>query len=191
LNTPPNNSTSHLKTTFLVLRCQTGDEDAFHRLYQFFSDSTLRYLTSVVGPDLAKDVQQEAWISVLRKIKGLDNPKRFKPWLYRIVRHSAIDHLRRLKRDQRLFEYPDDNSEGFDIRSGESTDEELNLDAIKHAVSRLSPVHQEVVVLRYWEEFSYAEVALVTGIPIGSVRSRLYHAKAHLKKLFETEIDPY
>lgn len=187
----PDQSTSQLKTTFLVLRCQTGDEDAFRRLYGFYSERTLRYLTSVVGFDLAKDVQQEAWISVFRKIKGLDNPKRFKPWLYRIVRHSGIDHLRRLQREDRLFDHPDAGSEKFEAKAEDSTSVDLNLDAIQDAVAKLSPIHQEVVVLRYWEEFTYAEVALVTGIPIGSVRSRLYHAKAHLKKLFETEIDPY
>lgn len=184
-------SINQLKTTFLVLRCQTGDEVAFRQLYEQFEVSTLRYLRSVVGIDLANDVHQEAWISVLRKIKGLENPKRFKPWLYRIVRNEAVDHLRRVRREERLLDPTQDQSDALQAYPVEPGNDVLNLDAIKLAISQLSPAHQEVVVLRYWEEFSYAEVALVTGIPIGSVRSRLFHAKAHLKHIFETEIDPY
>lgn len=182
---------SELKTTFLVLRCQTGDEDAFRRLYQYFESSTLRYLNSVVGSDSANDVQQEAWISVLRKIKGLDNPRRFKPWLYRIVRHTAIDQLRKMKRAERLFEYPTEDASSMDFPSEDHSEVELDLAAIQLAISRLSPAHQEVVILKYWEEFSYHQIALVTGIPIGSVRSRLYHAKTQLKQIFQTEIQPF
>jgi len=187
----PDQPISQLRTTFLVLRCQTGDEDAFSGLYGLHAGNTLRYLTSVVGSDLAKDVQQEAWISVFRRIMSLDNPKRFKPWLYRIVRNAGIDHLRRLQLEERLFDHPDDSGERIELQPGTSSEPDLDPDAIQHAIQRLSPIHQEVVVLRYWEAFSYAEVALVTGIPIGSVRSRLHHAKVQLKKLFETEIDPY
>lgn len=191
MNATTDQSASPLGITFLVLRCQTGDEGAFHQLYRQFSGNTLRYLQSLVGPDFAPDVQQEAWISVLRRIKGLENPNRFKPWLYRVVRHAGIDHLRVAQRTDRLFEHQHDDEDQWPPRTSESVDEILDPEAITRAISRLSAAHQEVVVLRYWEEFSYAEIALLTGIPLGSVRSRLHHAKAHLKKLFENEIDPY
>ncbi len=163
----------------------------FHRLYRQFADNTFRYLRSLVGSDLAPDVQQEAWISVLRKIKGLENPNRFKPWLYRVVRHAGIDHLRVRRRTDKLVEHQHDDAIDWPPATDESLKEVLDLEAVKRAISRLSPAHQEVVVLRYWEEFSYAEIALLTGAPIGSVRSRLHHAKAHLKQIFENEIDPY
>ncbi len=165
--------------------------EAFGELYQFFAPRTQSYLTSVVGADLSGDVQQEAWITVLNKVKDLENPKRFKAWLYRLVRHRAIDYLRRVQREERLFDNQEADSIDPDGQSEILANEHLDVESIKSAISMLSPVHQEVVFLRYWEEFSYAEIALVTRVPVGSVRSRLYHAKAHLKKLFETEIDPF
>ena len=184
----PFQSSSPLEDTFLVLRCQAGDEAAFGKMYGSFEQATRRYLTNVVGPEHALDVQQDAWITVFRKISDLQNPKRFKPWLYRIVRNAAIDLLRKLQREDQLF--VQENESLAKAASGQGEDHWFDAEAIESAIYQLSPAHREVVVFRYWEGFSYGEIALITGIPLGSVRSRLFHAKSRLEHIFTTEINP-
>lgn len=166
----------------LVLRCQTGDERAFAELLGRFGDRTMRYLTSLVG-EAAEDVQQEVWLSVYRGIRGLSNPRAFRTWLFRTTRHRAVDFLRRLKRERELIvdsavetlevELPTD-----DRGIGELDESELNA-----ALTALAPIHREVLLLRYRDDMSYAELALVAGCSIGTVRSRLHYARRRLQEL--------
>jgi len=187
----PTAQISTLKTAFLVVRCQAGDEDAFRQLFEAFKDDTIGYLTTVVGAADAWDVQQSSWMIVLRKIRELTNPKRFKPWLYRIVRNQAIDHLRRVQRADRMFDSMDGDEQMEGFADPLPLDDNVDRHAIRMAINRLRPAQQEVVFLRFWEQFSYAEIALITGVPVGTIRSRLFHAKTHLARILSTEIDPY
>jgi RNA polymerase sigma-70 factor, ECF subfamily len=162
----------------LVLRCQTGDEQAFRRLMEEFGPRTLRQLRSLIDDD-AEDVQQDVWLTVYRQIASLANPSAFKTWLFSTTRHRAIDFLRRRKREQVLVdelvlvtpvttEAADDLDDGID-------DAQLSI-----ALADLPPAQREVLLLRYRDEMSYSEIAVVVGCPIGTVRTRLHHAKKRL-----------
>ncbi|UCG86845.1 MAG: sigma-70 family RNA polymerase sigma factor [Gemmatimonadota bacterium] len=170
-----------LRLHFLVLRCQAGDESAFAQLLDWFAERTLAYLEGLVGPD-AEDIHQEVWLSVYRGIRALHNPRAFRTWLFRTTRHHAIDFLRRRKREQRLLELA--AREAADPGTEAWEESEIALDAafLDAAMSELSPAHREVMLLRFRDELSYAEIAMVVGCPIGTVRTRLHHAK---KKLYQ------
>ena len=178
---PRSSVRGELRLHLLVLRCQAGDERAFGQLLDWFAERTLAYLEGLVGPD-AEDVQQEVWLSVYRSIKALHNPRAFRTWLFRTTRHHAIDFLRRRKRQQRLLELAAVEAGGSDEPEEEpdSTMDQAVLDA---ALSELSPAHREVLLLRFRDELSYAEIAMVVGCPIGTVRTRLHHAKRKLHQL--------
>ena len=162
----------------LVLRCQAGDERAFAQLMERFGKRTLSYLRGLVGED-ADDVQQQVWLTVYRSISTLSNPRAFRTWLFRTTRHRALDFLRKQKREQELTD--DAAAEFVELieAAGESS---IGLDAaeLAGALAALPPAQREVVLLRYQDELSYAEVALVVGCSIGTVRSRLHHAKRKL-----------
>ncbi len=166
-----------------VLRCQAGDDRAFADIMQAFEGRTLSYLSALVGDD-AEDVQQEVWISVFRNIQELTNPAAFRTWLFRLARHRAIDWLRRQKRERELLEEAALEPGFF----GDDADGDLSLDeaALQRIVSGLPPPQREVLLLRYRDDLSYAEIAVVVGLPIGTVRTRIHHAKqkltAHLKR---------
>ena len=164
----------------LVLRCQAGDDRAFTQLMGQFGARTLGYLRGIVG-DSADDVQQEVWLAVYRGVATLANPGAFRTWLYRTTRHRAVDYLRRQHRERELI--ADVPLETLADVEAPASAEITMTDAMLDAMTQLTPVQREVLQLRYREDMSYAEIALVLGCPIGTVRSRLSAAKDHLLSL--------
>jgi RNA polymerase sigma-70 factor (ECF subfamily) len=169
----------------LVLRCQTGDESAFTELLRSFGSSTLAHLRTLVG-DEADDVQQEVWLTVYRRLPSLANPRAFRTWLFQTTRHRAIDHLRARKRERELF----DSDAEVDVGSVAATSDtrvDLTSGSVAAVFEQLSPLHREVLRLRYEEELSYAEIALVSGCAVGTIRSRLHNAKRQLETLLSRD----
>lgn len=172
-----------LSLHLLVLRCQTGDERAFAQLLAMFGERTLGYLRGLVGDD-ADDVQQDVWLSVYRGIGGLANPGAFRTWLFQTTRHRAVDFLRRRKRERELLdevasELAVDTADVNDDAGLGGVDETI----LDTALLGIPPPQREVLLLRYRDDLSYNEIALVVGCPIGTVRTRLHHAKRRLQEL--------
>jgi RNA polymerase sigma-70 factor, ECF subfamily len=162
----------------LVLRCQAGDETAFSRLVEWFSARTLAHLRGLVGDD-AEDVQQEVWLAVYRRIGGLSNPRAFRTWLFQTTRHRAIDFLRSKKRERELIEEAAREIDCTQVPDEGAAD--LAESSMAAALKELSPVQREVLLLRYQEEMSYGQIAVIAGCSVGTVRSRLHHAKQRLQ----------
>jgi RNA polymerase sigma-70 factor (ECF subfamily) len=174
-----------LRLRLLVMRCQVGDEGAFARLFDEFAPRTLRHLRGLVGDASADDVQQEVWLTVYRSVSGLANPGAFRTWLFRTTRHRALDWLRRQRREAELT---DELLPSIDVAVESSDDDDrawLDAGGLDAAIARLPPLQREAVLLRYRDGLSYADIALVAGCPIGTVRTRLHHAKRNLHELLE------
>lgn len=173
-----------LALRFLVLRCQAGDEAAFAKLMATFEARTLGYLRGIVGDD-ADDVQQEVWLAVYRHLRSLADPGAFRTWLFRTSRHRAIDFLRKRKREHELIEdVPLESVAASTADNGGDDDQSLVIDeaALTSALMAMPPPQREVMVLRYRDGLSYQEIANVVGRPIGTVRTRLHHAKKRLQE---------
>ena len=170
-----------LRLSLLVLRAQAGDERAFGRLFEEFGQKTLGYLTGLVG-DEAEDVQQEVWLGVFRSLKSLTNPGAFRTWLYRTTRHRAIDRLRGRRRHQELF-VPADEESTADLVAADA-DAPLREEELQWLLSGLPPPQREVLLLRYRDELSLAEIALIVGCPVGTVKTRIHHARRKLREQF-------
>jgi RNA polymerase sigma-70 factor, ECF subfamily len=162
----------------LVLRCQAGDESAFERLMATFGGRTLAHLRGLVGDD-ADDVQQEVWLTVFRRIHSLGNPRAFRTWLFQTTRHRAVDFLRARRRERELA---DDAAR--ETETSAPPDEALGLEAssLGAALGELIPIHREALLLRYQEDLSYGEIAIVVGCAIGTIRSRIHMAKRRLQE---------
>lgn len=169
-----------LSDRILILRCQAGDDDAFARLYGRFSERTLRYLRGIMGPG-AEDVHQEVWMQVFKRLSSLESPDNFRTWLFQVTRNRAIDHLRRQQRHNDLF--VDHLSEiSSTLGNVEDNTDSIHLEVdLAASIRQLSPKHREVVTLRYLEGMSYAEIAGILGAPVGTIRSRLHHAREALR----------
>lgn len=175
----PEVPTDALRLRLLVLRCQAGDDGAFARLMEQFGPRTLAHLRGLTG-EVADDIQQELWLSVYRGLHRLADAGAFRTWLFQATRHRAIDHLRRLRRERELFADPGP------MVVAEVTADETPLDLsqeVEDALGRLSPRQREVIMLRFQDGLSYEEIALVSGSPIGTVRSRIHLARQRLREM--------
>jgi RNA polymerase sigma-70 factor, ECF subfamily len=171
-----------LRLHLLVLRCQVGDESAFAALFDEFGERTHRYLRGILGDD-ADDAQQEVWISVYRAIATLANPDAFRTWLFSSTRRRALDHLRVRKREAELMVDPSDAGVGVADVPDEATQRVFVADDLVGVLAGLPPPQREVLVLRFQDDLSYAEIAVIVGCPVGTVKTRIHHAKRKLHEL--------
>ena len=155
--------------TWLALRAQSGDREAFDQLFRLLQESLYRYIFSLVGARaLAEDILQEVFILIYRKIRWLREPKLFRPWAYRIATREAFKHL---KRERRWSDKAEDESVLLDLPA--PSRDELAPELIAQLVANLSPASRAVIVLHYLHEMSLAEIAEVMGVAVGTVKSRL------------------
>jgi RNA polymerase sigma-70 factor (ECF subfamily) len=123
---------------------------------------------------------------VYRSIAGMANPGAFRTWLFRTTRHRAMDFLRRQRRERELVE--EITATAAEAVESEADDTAPPDDAVVEAeIARLPPLQREALLLRYRDDLSYAEIALVAGVPVGTVKTRVHHAKRALQKRFQGE----
>jgi RNA polymerase sigma-70 factor, ECF subfamily len=166
----------------LVARCQAGDESAFAEIVARYGRRIRYFLVKMCGE--GEDVAQEVWLEVWRSISRLGAASAFATWLYTIARRRAMRHVsRRLGRHEhwetdQLAEIPDSNVDYEHF----TTDDARQVHA---AIDVLPPAQREVIVMRFLEDMPYEDIARVAGCNVGTVRSRLFYAKANLRKALE------
>lgn len=135
--------------------------------------------------DIAKDIAQESWQVIIRKLEELENPNRFKSWAISIVNRKAIDWLRADKRvlDKYQKYYNEHRKEVFSI---EVSEEEKLKSSLLKAIQKLSIEQQMVVKLFYTQSYSLKEISKLLDISVGTAKSRLFHAREKLKKIIKT-----
>jgi RNA polymerase sigma-70 factor (ECF subfamily) len=169
----------------LVLRCQTGDEDAYRELVGRFGPRLRYFLRKLVGQiDRADDLAQEVWLDVLRQLPGLKDAGAFPTWMYRIAHGKAMLDGRRNGRAPAST--PDVERIADKEEDTFSTEDAAR---IHSALDRLEPAQREVLVLRFLEEMSYEEIGQIIECPLGTVRSRIHYAKAALRRVLENSRD--
>jgi RNA polymerase sigma-70 factor (ECF subfamily) len=167
----------------VVLRCQTGDEDAYRELVTRFGPRLRYFLRKLVGrTDRADDLAQEVWLDVLRQLPRLKDAGAFTTWLYRIAHGKAMLDGRRNGRAPATI--PD--VEWIADKEDDSFSAE-DAAQIHAALDRLEPAQREVLVLRFLEELSYEEIGEIVDCPLGTVRSRIHYAKVALQRILKND----
>jgi RNA polymerase sigma-70 factor (ECF subfamily) len=165
----------------LILRCQLRDQRAFERLIDRYQRPLRYFIARLIGdPDVADELSQETWLTVVSKIHTLRDAATFSVWLYRIARNKVYQELRRRKVTIELDEGLEAADDTVD-KIGSFED----VAKLHRCLEKLKPLHKEVLLLRFLEEMSYEQMADVLGCNIGTVRSRIFHAKLALKKELE------
>lgn len=179
----------------LVLQCQAGDTAAFEQIAGRWQGRLVAHAARLLGDrDAASEVVQEAWVAIVRGIRRLDDPARFAPWAYRIVRHKCTDRLRRVTRSraretQLDVEVSEDGGESAEIHVRDR-DRAAAIAAMRAAIRELPTEHRTLLSLFYFEDFSVAEIAEAMGIPQGTVKSRLFHLRARLRTMMDSAGGP-
>lgn len=165
------------------------DVTLLHKLVECYQYRLTRYLVYLTGrQELAEDLFQETWLRVLERGSQFDARYRFEPWLFSIARNLAMDHFRRKKMtslDASTGEQADHDSPASEPSlATKLTDESFpspfelaarGEDAARLAqgMALLAPIYREVLVLRFQEQLSLQEIAVVIGNPVPTVSSRL------------------
>lgn len=191
------------------MEARAGDRRALDLLARRWTPRLLRHARRLTrSQDRAEDAVQDAWVSVAGRLRRLDDPARFPAWIYRIVTRKCFDQFRRASRQTSALGVHDASvdvehaqgasfqalSGGMDsqlAQSGSASPDQAGatqLDAridLLAAVARLSPVQRALVSLYYGEGLSVAEIADTLELPAGTVKSRLFTARAELRAHLE------
>jgi RNA polymerase sigma-70 factor (ECF subfamily) len=166
---------------YLVVQSQMGDSRAFARLARRWHPRLLRHAYHFTqDADAARDVTQETWLAVVRGLRSLSDPARFRAWILRIVANKARDWIRREQARRlatRRAEPPaveDESTAASDV-----------IRRVRNGLRRLEPDQRLVLTCHYLEEMSVREIADALSIPEGTVKSRLYHARKALRSHLE------
>jgi RNA polymerase sigma-70 factor, ECF subfamily len=182
----------------LVEKARRGDQAAFRALVTTHQQRILAVAIGVMrDADDARDVCQEALLRAWRGMATFTGEAQFFTWVYRIVVNLCVDHLRRrrfecvsldeaVEAEERLDAVELANWRGAADPARAAADRELRA-RIDAALDRLPVHHRTVLILREVEGLSYKEIAGVVGCAVGTVMSRLFHARRRMQKLLATE----
>ena len=166
-----------IRDEILVLRAQMGEADALAALVQGWQPRLWAFARVLTGDDEAAwDVMQDVWVAVLRDLRRLGAPARFRPWVFRIVRNKSTDRIRGAVRQRRLLQ---ERAEHADVSAAAGQGD------VREVLSSLPDADGSLLALHYLEGFSYEELAELLEIPLGTVKSRLNTARTRLRTLLE------
>lgn len=168
----------------LIRQAMEGDIAAFEKLVLNYQDKMFAVANTILENRYdAQDVVQEAFIKAFLSIKNLKTEYAFYQWLLRITINKALDEKNRnTNRNRSLLR---ENCFSHTVNAGKDYVETLvSNNQIRQALTSLSPAHRAVLILREVEGLSYAEIGDILNIPVGTVRSRLNHARLRLKESF-------
>jgi RNA polymerase sigma factor (sigma-70 family) len=187
----------------LILQCQADvrpARDAFSELlrrYQSHVEKVLYHL----APDWSDraDLAQEVWIRVYRNVKRLQEPEKFRGWLSRIATNLFYDELRKRKRvnSPLSLDAPrtvDDGEMDWEIACEDPGPTEKLMthefyDQLREAIADLPEVFRTTIVLREIEGMAYEEIAELTGVSLGTVKSRIARARQRLQSQLQNYLD--
>lgn len=178
----------------LIIEFQKNNtEKAFEILVQRYKNPLVNYVFRFVGDyEICLDIVQDTMIKVYRYKDRYSSIAKFSTWIYTIAGNLARTEYQRRKR-RRLFSidsYGEEKDETYDIpdesyRPDIITDSGIKDKIIQKALLKVSKAYREVVILRDIQELSYEEISEITGLNVGTVKSRINRGRAQLQKLLK------
>ncbi len=175
-----------MKPETLVQKLKNGDNEVLKLVYELFYKSTFQaalFITS--DPNLAEDAVHETFLKLRDKIDQLEDPSKLGAWLCRIAANIARDLMSDRVKCTSLVE-PLDKYQDKKLISPETVllDKEVK-QLVRQVIDRLRPGYRLIIYLKYYEDMSVNEISKTLGLPVGTVKSRLFHARRELRKLIE------
>ena len=187
------NILSELKDEELIKEFQDNNTlEAFEILVKRYKDPLMNFVYRFVGDkDVCTDIVQETMIKFYINKDSYRSFAKFSTWIYTIAGNLAKNELKRRRRRNILSINNSDDEKSLQIEDksflapDRATDGELKNVIIQKALLKVKPVYREVVILRDIQDLSYEEISEITGLAIGTVKSRINRGRVHLQKLLK------
>jgi len=164
----------------LVMDCRSGSVKAMELLVSRWQKRLWRYAYNLTGDiEAAWDITQESWLGIIKGLRKLHDPARFRAWAYRIVTNKVNDWIRRNSKVNKV---------GLkDIHEQQYTEKKDV--GVKELLEKLEMKSKMVLTLYYYEQLNVSEISVALKIPKGTVKSRLHIARNELKILYQKYIE--
>ncbi|MFZ5948826.1 MAG: RNA polymerase sigma factor [Stygiobacter sp.] len=166
--------------------------EAYEILVKRYKDPLMNFVYRYLGDkDSCTDVVQETMIKFYLNKDSYRSFAKFSTWIYTIAANLAKNELKRRKR-RTIFSIDNNDDEKslqiedkMFLQPDRATDSEIKNEIIQEALLKVKPVYREVVILRDIQDLSYEEISEITGLPIGTVKSKINRGRAQLQKLLK------
>jgi RNA polymerase sigma-70 factor (ECF subfamily) len=175
----------------LVVSAANGVEGGFEELVRRYQRPISAYVYRMVGDyESALDLTQEIFIKIYGSLSRYRPEFKFSTWIYKIAHNAAIDHLRRNSgRERSLISGTESDNYDLPIESeglspeqqSEREEQRVEIEAV---VRSLPTAYRELIVLRHSQDLTYEEIVQVTGLPLGTVKNRLFRARDMMRQQF-------
>ena len=184
---------SSLKDEELIKEFQGNNTiEAYELLVKRYKDPLMNFVYRFLGDrDICTDVVQDTMIKFYLNKDSYKSFAKFSTWIYTIAGNLAKNELKRRKRRSFISIHTDEDEAPVQVEDktfiapDRYTDGEIKNKMIQRALLKVKPVYREVVILRDIEAFSYEEIADITGLSIGTVKSRINRGRTQLQKLLK------
>jgi RNA polymerase sigma-70 factor (ECF subfamily) len=177
----------------LIISAQKGSVEAFEQLYSEFKMELYRSaLLHIRSPQDAEDAVSETFIKAFRSIGRFDTKYPMRPWLHQILVNECNNIYKKRKTgDVTMDDFSTDWRENVVDRETDTEEkviESIEDEEVKAMIAQLGEEHKKVLVLHYFNNLDLVTIADSLGVPVGTVKSRLFHARKQLSKLVEQEM---
>jgi RNA polymerase sigma-70 factor (ECF subfamily) len=189
-NRAPASRGSNAEELLLLERIRAGDDGAFQRLYRIYHPRLTNFLLKMVRrPQLVEEVLNDTLMVVWQRPDSFHGGSKLSTWIFAIAYRKALKGLKK-------FDDPLEDSEVAERVSEEESPEENSAafrrrDLLAELMQELSPAHRAVVDLTYYHELDYNEIARILDCPVGTVKTRMFHARRQLRRLLEGGLEDW
>ncbi|MDB5533975.1 MAG: polymerase subunit sigma [Hyphomicrobiales bacterium] len=176
-------SQESISDELLLKRVAEGDKAAMHIMFARHRVRVFRFIQRMVrNPAIADDLVSQVFLDVWRSANTFESRARVSTWLLSIARFKALHSLR-----ERRHEHIEQDDVAGIVDSADTPDvaldrKETNV-ILRACINKLSPAHREIIDLVYYHEQSVAEASMIVGIPVATVKSRMFFARKYLARM--------
>lgn len=178
----------------LVERARRQDLEAFGKIVDAYQNRVFGFVRRMVrDADEAADLSQEVFIRAFQSFSRFDGRSSLRTWLFRIAYNLCIDRARKLSRapSEYSFEAAGDEEQAYEVPDSRWDPETIVMDdelakVVDEGISTMSEKLRGVLMLHDRDDLAYDEIASILGVPVGTVKSRLFLARAHLQGVVST-----
>jgi len=173
----------------IVARIGTGDRGAFEEFYRAYERLLYRFILSKLNdPHEAADILHDVFMEIWRAADRFEGRSKVQTWLFGIAWRKVIDRLRKHGRITVTDDLPDVADDSPDAAACLVAGQEAA--HVRHCLGELKEDHRMAVTLAFYEDMSYGQIAEIAGVPEGTIKTRVFHAKKLLLRCLSVAIGP-